>query len=426
MPYWVMGMSEDPSSRLARIGLDDTDHPEVGCTTERMDDLIRTIRYELDVVVVERRLVRLWPFAERRTRGNGALGVVIDLMGECHEALLTICRGWFEVLISEIEKYPPTKYAPSPCMVISSESTPEEWYWSAVRSHVDAPSRLGEATDHGCIVLSSKTPWGVVGASAAISWVPNPTSSWELIAWRDPALVGSRRGVDHRAICELEEAHPETFVNRDPTKGRGLIAPRTPCPVLYGIRGATSQAVTQAHEWLQSRGGVERCSGHAAHRTNQLSDDHIESTMNGTIVSGPKETKGGHSHLVVFSGSRPVTLMAFSEGGPVNRLLRQLVPGDIVSWTGLASPNGSIHLEKLCLDSPTPRIIRRPVCCSNTMRSAGRYQDLRCRTCGRMQKKAWASHQPSSIHLPKPGAWAEPTASNRRHLARPISLGPIH
>ena len=421
-----MGMAEGPSTRLIRIGLDDTDHPEVGCTTERMDNLIRTIRSDLDVEVVERRLVRLWPFAERRTRGNGALGVVIDIMGEDREALLAICREWFEVLLSDAEKFPPAKYAPSPCMVISPTSTPEEWYWSAVRGHVDAPSRHREATEYGCIVLSSMPSWGVVGASAAISWIPSPSSSWELIAWREPSLVGTRREVDHRAISSLEEFHPETFVNRDPTKGRGLIAPRTPCPVLYGIRGATSQAVSQAHEWLQSRGDVERCAEHAAHRTNQLSDDHIASTMTGTIVSGPKETKGGHSHLVAFSGSHPVTLVAFSEGGPVNGLLRRLSPGDIVSWTGLVSPDGSIHLEKLCLDSPTPRIVSRPVCCSNTMRSAGRNQGLRCITCGSTGKKAWTSRRPDLQNSPTSGAWVEPTASNRRHLARPISLGSIH
>ena len=419
-------MSEATPSRLVRIGLDDTDHPDVGCTTERMDALIRTIVHELGVVILERRLVRLWPFAERRTRGNGALGVVIDLIEEGQEALLAICREWFGVLISETEKYPPTKYAPSPCMVISSTSTPEEWYWSAVRTHVDAPSRHVEAIEHGCIVLLSTTSWGVVGASAAISWVPSRSSSWELIAWRDPSLVGTRRAVDHRAISALEESHPETFVNRDPTKGRGLIAPRTPCPVLYGIRGATSQAVSRAHELLQSRGDVERSAGHAAHRTNQLSDDHIASTMSGTIVSCPKETKGGHSHLVAFTGSSPVTLVAFSEGGPVNRLLRELAPGDIVSWTGLASPDGSIHLEKLCLDSPTPRIVGRPICCSKTMRSAGRNQDLRCRTCSKTQKKAWTTRQSGSKHSPACGAWVEPTASNRRHLARPISLGPVH
>jgi tRNA(Ile2)-agmatinylcytidine synthase len=148
--------------------------------------------------------------------------------------------------------------------------------------------------------------------------------------------------------------------------------------------------------------------------------------MTGTIVSGPKETKGGHSHLVAFSGSRPVTLVAFSEGGPVNGLLRRLSPGDIVSWTGLASPDGSIHLEKLCLDSPTPRIVSRPVCCSNTMRSAGRNQGLRCRTCGSTGKKAWTSRRPGLQNSPTSGAWVEPTASNRRHLARPISLGSVH
>ncbi|HJM77108.1 MAG TPA: hypothetical protein QF490_02140, partial [Candidatus Thalassarchaeaceae archaeon] len=91
-----------------------------------------------------------------------------------------------------------------------------------------------------------------------------------------------------------------------------------------------------------------------------------------------------------------------------------------------ASPDGSIHLEKLCLVSPTPRIVGRPVCCSKTMRSAGRNQSLRCRTCRRTQKKAWTSRQLNPKQPLASGAWVEPTASNRRHLARPISLDPFH
>ena len=56
---------------MLRIGLDDTDHIEIGCTTKTMDDFIKYIASKLDVTIIERRLVRLWPFARRRTRGTG-------------------------------------------------------------------------------------------------------------------------------------------------------------------------------------------------------------------------------------------------------------------------------------------------------------------------------------------------------------------
>ena len=407
-----------------RIGLDDTDHPEIGCTTEKFDNLIGTIEAELDVHVRERRLVRLWPFAERRTRGNGALGAVVEIPEQDYDTLEEICRNWFSELLSLVEHYPPTKFKPSPCVVISRSPTTDEWYWSSVRGHVDATERYEEVQRSGCLVLSSESIWGVVGASAAVSWTPDYFSSWELIAWRFSSNIGTPRKVDIAAVNELEKLHPETFLNRDPTKGKGLIAPRTPCPVLYGIRGSSQDAVTDAHEWLQKRHDVEDCLRYATHLTNQLSDDHIESQKSGTVISSPDEIRGGHSHVFAFTGRQSVKLVAFHEGGPVNRLLRSLQPGDIVSWAGLNSPDGSIHLEKLCLEMETPRIVGRPLCCSKTMRSAGRGQGLRCSTCGKIEPKYWLSQSANESCGVVQGAWVEPSPSNRRHLARPLSLRP--
>ena len=82
-----------------RIGLDDTDHHEIGCTTERMQDLIMTIINQTDCEIIERRLVRLWPFAERRTRGNGALGALLKIPIEQKDSLVQICEEWFLSLI---------------------------------------------------------------------------------------------------------------------------------------------------------------------------------------------------------------------------------------------------------------------------------------------------------------------------------------
>ena len=64
---------------LCRIGLDDTDHVDFGCTTSSFDHLLKEICRLMDCKVIERRLVRLWPFAPRRTRGNGALGAILKV-----------------------------------------------------------------------------------------------------------------------------------------------------------------------------------------------------------------------------------------------------------------------------------------------------------------------------------------------------------
>ena len=360
-----------------RLGLDDTDHVDEGCTTSSFDELLSEIQEAMNCDIIERRLVRLWPFAERRTRGNGALGAIIDIPDKEKVLLEKICNDWFDRLLTKVAGYPPSKIPAAPCLVISFDKAPEHWYWDAVRGYVNPENILREAGNTGTILLLKNEISGVVGACAAISWESNPHSSWELIAWRDDSSLGSERRVSPRSVSQLESLFPGTFLNRDPTKGKGLIAPRTPCPVLYGIRGSSSSEVERAHIWLQSEKGVESCKSYAIHRSNQISDDHIESTRSGLVICKPRETKGGHARVSVFSRGQSLNLVAFREGGPVNRLLRTLEPGDKITWVGLHSPDGSIHLERLRIDSATPRIFSRPICCRRTMRSSGRNQGLR-------------------------------------------------
>ena len=406
-----------------RLGLDDTDHADVGCTTSSFDELLSEIQGAMDCEVLERRLVRLWPFAERRTRGNGALGAIIDIPDKDEVLLQKICNDWFDRLLTRVAGYPPSKIPVAPCLAISFDKAPEHWYWDAVRGYVDPENILREAGNTGAILFLKNEISGVVGACAAISWESNPNSSWELIAWRRESSLGSERRVSSTSVLQLGSLFPGTFLNRDPTKDKGLIAPRTPCPVLYGIRGSSSSEVERAHIWLQSEKGVESCKSYAIHRSNQISDDHIESTKSGSVICKPRETKGGHACVSVFSGGKPLNLVAFREGGPVNRLLRTLEPGDKITWVGLRSPDGSIHLERLRMDSATPRIFSRPICCKKTMRSSGRNQGLRCLSCGRKERKTWYSIHFDDIHEYPSGKWLEPTPSNRRHLSRPLSQG---
>ncbi len=406
-----------------RLGLDDTDHAEVGCTTERMNDLLITISRGLSSKLVERRLVRLWPFAERRTRGNGALGAILEIGDHQKEDLDAICRKWFSGLMNQIDSFPDTGTPPSPCLLISHNPLPVEWYWEAVRGFVDSRSRMEQAVERNCTIFDSGSNFGVVGACAAAAWTPSIASSWELIAWREQKLIGSQRMVAKAAVSALGEKHPETFLNRDPTKDQGMIAPRTPCPVLYGIRGSSDSVVSKAHHWLQDREDVESCLSFASHVTNQLSDDHIQTPRSGVVISAAKETRGGHAFLSVFTGKERFKLVAFSEGGPVNTLLRTLRSGDNISWSGLEAPDGSVHLEKLRLDIATPRIVGRPLCCSRTMRSAGRGQSLRCLSCGKVAEKYWNSTEAETTSGHPIGQWIEPTPSNRRHLSKPLAHG---
>ncbi len=418
----MIGLIDDQRITVI-IGLDDTDHPETGCTTHSFDSLLRTISDSNMFEVSERRLVRLWPFASRRTRGNGALSAIVKAESDSATELEDLCSKWFDELALSISKHPDEGIPASPCLVIAYEHPPESWYWDSVRGQVDLERRKSEASDFGLKIFSLDEGWGIIGATAAISWTPDQGSSWELVAWRDDEKVGTDRDVSQESVIEMTEKHPETFLNRDPTKGKGLIAPRTPCPVLYGIRGSTCEAVSEAHKWMQERGDVESSSSWAPHRTNQLSDDHLTGICSGTVLMPPSEGRGAHTHLSVISAGSTRRLVVFKEGGHVNRLVRQLNPGDRISWLGLESPDGSIHLERVSVQSAVPRISSRPSCCGRTMRSAGRGQPLRCLVCGENSEKFWVSKPWSPSGVSSISGWYEPTPSQRRHLAKPLNQG---
>ena len=406
-----------------RIGLDDTDHPDSGCTTHCFNSLLNELSKVNGVDVKDRMLIRLWPYATRRTRGNGALSSLLSLPNASKEQFIQACSDWFDRLLLDIAEIPPDQNSPSPALLISFGKVPENWYWEAVRGEVTLERREEELNSSGIIIFSHPDRWGIIGASSAISWDPPRDHSWELISWRRPHLIGTKRRVSKNSVMQLSELFKDTFMNRDPTVDKGIIAPRTPCPVLYGIRGATKEAVESAHSWMQDFGINEECDSWASHMTNQLSDDHLLGPSFGTVISVPSVLKGAHASLRVISEGMGETLVAFSEGGPVNRLLRELSPGDLVSWMGLRAPDEAIHLEKLKLVSASPRITSRPRCCGKTMRSKGKNQDLSCDKCKKKVPKYWLSDERTPDIPTTFDGWTQPPPSQRRHLSMPLELG---
>ena len=416
-------MSGTQSKGVVRIGLDDTDHVDHACTTEHFHRLLTMLEGKIEEFrVLERRLVRLWPFAPTRTRGNAALAAVCECDFESLAVLRKVCDEFIRALAVEFENsYPKQGQRADPCLLVSSVELPESLYWEAVRREVSVAERSSQMPEEVTIHSLSPSPQGIIGACAAIAWAPQESSTLELIAWREEKKIRTTRAVSNEAIIEMSERFSGTFANRDPTTGRGMIMPRTNCPVLYGVRGDSAEELYEAHRFLQDRDDVENCESWAIHRTNQVSDDHLTGFLSGVVTAIPIEVQGGHSSVRVWDGETSLTLVAFAESGPVNSLLRRSRPGDVIDWLGLISPSGEVHLERIRLNSNMPRPITRPFCCDKAMRSAGKGQGLRCTVCGTLRDKVWLA---DSIDTPaKFEGWVEPSAANRRHLARPLARG---
>jgi len=374
------------------LGLDDTDHLEGGCTTLEFHKLLESLPCSYS----EPRLVRLWPFAAQRTRGNAALAVEID----CGEEIIDFLDDYWQRVIlplrgavSSSNHDDRDQHPADPGMVLFAEQPDSEFYWRAVRQEVaDLPPAVKTWGGHGCI-----------GASAACAWPAN-ICTWESIAWRV-----KERKVDEIALAEVD-SWPETFLCRDPRSKRGLIAPRGPCPVMFGIRATSQQAAANAAEVLivaKDTAPVLACRTFA---TNQASGDHLESSFTAK-VNAVATLKGGHTTIETELDN----LVSFSEGGEMNILAQWLQCGDEIEYLGLQDRDGVIHLEGLKLLSATSK--QRPTCdCGKRMKSMGKGQGVRCPNCKNIQNRQWIVTE----RIPPSSGWTQPPFDCRRHLAREI------
>lgn len=383
------------------IGLDDTDEREFGCTTHDFNDLLLHI-HSRGFTINDPRLVRLWPFAPRRTRGNAALAASISANNR--QELESCLDDWFTQRFHKITICE-ENHSAQPVLMLTAERPPESIYWDTVAKFVDLQERQSELESIPHRIWSTDAgQGGLIGASAAISWRGLDDYTWECTAWRGG--MGPRH-VPPSVVQQMSIKYPCTFLNRDPNAGKTLIAPNTPCPVLYGIRGESKNGVLEAHSFLQ-KNGVESSVSHRAHRSNQATDDHLDGSVSGVVIQ-INVMQGGHVEIYTHQ-----KLLSFSEGGPVNKLSQTLQLGDEIEWFGLTDGEGSIHIEKLRLIRGKRNRMRPNCICGNRYKSQGNNQPLRCPKCGSNHENIWVFDIIES-------EWKEPPASHRRHLSKPLT-----
>lgn len=388
------------------LGLDDTDSLAGGCTTETFHQLLLGLPKEVEVG--EPRLVRLWPFAFRRTRGNAALAVELKCPDEA--ALLAHLDAWWErhlaplggrMEASSVSSRPQSPASPG--MVWFRDAPGADFYWKAVRGDVTAEPLPG--------ALRSWGGEGCIGATAAVAW-PATTVTWEAIAWRCQGVQGPRL-VDASALADIDGWSNIVF-SRDPRRGHQLVAPRGNSPVLFGVRSRTKVDAERAGQRLLDAEGTEAVSGLRVFQTNQASGDHLDRVYRLTVLE--KNVEPVRKHVQLITNGRPV--QAYAEGGPVNALARWMEVGDVFEVRGLVGPDGVLHAEQLRLVTAQPRRKNRPKCpsCEVTLKSMGAGQGLRCPSCKERSVDAWVE---VPAHPPADG-WVEPEVDARRHLARPL------
>ena len=272
--------------------------------------------------------------------------------------------------------------------------TPElqDYALKTIRTIVTQEEAENLADKVGAEIFKFKKGRGIIGSLAAIG-CPLTDATYELLAYRDPSNYGEKRRVDPESVLEMnQKTYPDTFDNVD--DGYMAITPHTPCPVLYGIRGETPEAVKKAHEMVKVSEPIE---SFRVFLTNQHTDLHLQKTDNipkmnqfqcyivqGTVKTLPVVIEGGHVIFTMEDESGEVECAAYEPTKEFRDVVRNLAPGDQVVVYGGIGNKGTLNVEKIKIMTLTPLYeYLNPLCeCGKRMKSAGKGKGYKCLRCG--------------------------------------------
>ena len=193
---------------------------------------------------------------------------------------------------------------------------------------------------------------------------------------------------------------PYTFNNVDSEKGRVIITPRGPDPILFGIRGESAEIVKKAYGLVKPLEPVERW---VIFRSNQGTDAHLKPVellsklepyssviAKGTVSKNPRIIPLRHVIFSIKDDSAEVDCAAYEPTGDLRKIARELIVGDSVEVYGAvhkatASKPLTINLEKINILTLVPQsTFENPLCpsCGKRLKSMGKNQGFRCEKCG--------------------------------------------
>ena len=420
---------------LLHIGIDDTDSSEGMCTTYLaavlMDEIEERHGLQLDGFP---RLIRLNPNCPYKTRGNAALSFRLRIPPEVIPIIQELVLKRVEemaMLEDEGTESGVAFYVGEEVPVLLGE------FSSRVVKEMVTMEEAEEVADALHIELHKfKFGRGIIGALAAIGNRLEYGRTYELIAYRTPKFIGTRREMERGSVEAMNEAtYPFTFDNLDANTGEVRIMPHTPCPVYFGIRAFKPEYLERAYGMVRPLQPVERF---RIYETNQGTDAHISDAVAGkvrpltsvkvcgTVCSAPRTIRGGHVIFRIEDGSGSVDCAIYEPTRGFRNVGKALVQGDVVRvYGGAKEKPGSrltINVEKMEVLSLVPLTMKKnPACpkCGKTMKSEGRGKGYQCPAC--KFKSTEPEQQKITVERDvSVGLYAAPPRA-RRHLSKPTT-----
>lgn len=411
---------------ILHIGIDDTDSPDGMCTTYLASQIINRFEDNGIELVDFPRLIRLNPFARFKTRGNG--GVSMDIINDDKADLAK------KIVLDEVEKLSMFDCDNTNPGVIFYEGEitkeMEDYAFRAIYEFItiDEAEEFGKSV--GCEIHKFKKGRGIIGSIAAIA-LPLSDFTYELLAYRSSDNYGTKRQIDYESVYRMDnETFPDTFENIDYSEDYIAIEPKTPCPVLYGIRSNTVDALKKAKEIVEvSEPIVDWC----IFKTNQHTDMHIQDAesissmkqfgcyrVTGEVKNKPKVIDGGHMFFYIFDETGEIECGAYEPTKNFRKIVSHLLPGDVIEVYGGIGEQNTFNIEKFKVIRLNDVEYRNPICeCGKRMTSAGKNKGFKCKKCGRKiesNEKVPYVIERSLVN----SRFYETPVSARRHLSKPL------
>jgi tRNA(Ile2)-agmatinylcytidine synthase len=422
--------------KTMHIGLDDTDSTRKGCTTYVAALLVEKMQRLGTEFIDYPNLVRLNPNVPWKTRGNGALCIRIKYNEKVEERIK-------ETVISTVEEQADLEFkGTDPGIVFFRKAKiPKEvsvFAKNAITGIVSLKDAIKLLRKFEAEAVGFKNGRGIIGGLAAVGETLYGDHTYEILAYRAPENYGLKRRVDGASIFAMDRATaPGTFNNVDTEKGRIIITPRGPDPILFGIRGETPKIVKNAFAMVKPLEPVERW---VIFRTNQGTDAHLKCVAKlseirpyhpliarGTVASNPKIIPRRHVIFSIKDESAQVDCAAYEPTGVLRGVARKLIIGDYVeACGGVRAPSknrpSTINLEKIRLLKLAPEIIyHNPICpkCGRRLKSMGKNKGFRCEKCGSRSSNLKKVEVKAKREIRK-GLYITSPRS-QRHLTKPLT-----
>jgi len=411
---------------VLHIGIDDTDSPDGMCTTYLASQIINKLN-ENDIGLLDYpRLIRLNPFARFKTRGNGGVSFKIKNDGKANLAR--------QIVLDEVENLSMFDCDNTNPGVIFYEgditSEMEGYAFRAIYEFITIEEAEEFGKSVGCEIHKFKKGRGIIGSIAAIS-LPLEDHTFELLAYRASENYGTQRRIDYESVYKMdEETFPDTFENIDYSENYIAIEPKTPCPVLYGIRSNNVESLKKAKDIVKVE---EPIVDFCIFKTNQHTDMHIQKAENissmkqfgcyevcGTVKNRPKIINGGHMFFYLEDDSGEIECGAYEPTKNFRHTVSHLRPGDFIRAFGGIGEQNTFNIEKFQVIKLNDVEYKNPICeCGKRMTSAGNDKGFKCKKCGRKIKSS--KKVPFKIQRSlKNSKFYETPVSARRHLSKPL------